>query len=350
MKKLLYILIPIGVLALVILRLRSNREEALANIYRYDKAEAVIVQADTLKRALAAAEHFFTGTFEPAREARISAELQGRVNALYVDAGSAVTKGQPLLQLDNALLKLQLQSVEVQIEGFHADVERYTVLVQGDAVQGVQLEKARLGLKAAEVQKETLLEQIKKTTVRAPFTGIVTAKLSETGSFAAPGIPLLQVTDISELKFTIHVPEADLKVFIPGTSCDIVSDTYPDVLFRGEVAMVGSKSNLANSFPVQINVSNTPDLKLKSGMFGRLVVKQAENEKRLVIPASAISGSADQPQVYVITDGKAALQNITISERIGDNAVVAEGLNEGDVMVTGGFINLFEGANVTVRN
>ncbi|HEX8041246.1 MAG TPA: efflux RND transporter periplasmic adaptor subunit [Chryseosolibacter sp.] len=350
MKKFLYILIPVGVLALVTFRLRSNREATLANIYQYDKREAVTVEADTLKHVSVAAEHFFTGTFEPNREARVSAEVQGRIDAIYVDAGSLVRTGQPLLQLDNALFNLQLQGVDVQLEGLRADVARYTILVQADAVQGVQLEKSLLGLKSAQVQRATLLEQIRKTTIRAPFTGIITAKLSETGTFAAPGIPLLQVTDISQLKFTINVPEADLKVFTPGTSCEVIADAYPDLLFSGEIVMVGSKSNLANSFPVQINVSNTPDLKLKSGMFGRLMLKRAASEQHLVIPASAISGSADQPQVYVITNGKAALQNITISERIGNNAVVAEGLREGDVMVTGGFINLFEGANVTVKN
>ena len=66
-----------------------------------------------------------------------------------------VSKGQPLIQLDNSLLKLQLQTIEVQIEGLEADVNRYTILAKADAIQGVQLEKAELGLKSAKVQKAT---------------------------------------------------------------------------------------------------------------------------------------------------------------------------------------------------
>ena len=93
--------------------------------------------------------------------------------------------------MDNSLLKLQLQTVEVQIEGLQDDVNRYTILTEADAVQGVQLEKAKLGLKSAKVQKATLQEQINKTTIKAPFSGVVTAKLSEIGAFAAPGVPLL---------------------------------------------------------------------------------------------------------------------------------------------------------------
>ena len=88
------------------------------------------------------------------------------MDAVLVDVGSYVSKGQTLIQLDNSLLKLQLQTVEVQIEGLEDDVNRYTILTEADAVQGVQLEKARLGLKSAKVQRATLLEQISKTSIK----------------------------------------------------------------------------------------------------------------------------------------------------------------------------------------
>ena len=60
-------------------------------------------------------------------------------------------------------------------------------------------------------------------------------------------------------------------------------------------------------------------------------------------------GTTIKPQVYLVKNGKAQLQDIRISERIENKVVVAEGLNEGDEMVTNGFINLFNGANVTLK-
>jgi len=350
MKKVFYILISLVLLVIVALRLKSNKATTQQKIYHYDKQQPVGIQADTLKPTQVGGEYFYTGTFEPNRESRISAEVQGKVNQIFVDAGSIVKRGQTLLQLDNSLLKLQLQSVEVQVEGLQADVNRYTVLTEADAVQGVQLEKAQLGLKAAHVQRNTLLEQIDKTTVKAPFSGIVTAKLTEVGAFAAPGIPLLQITDIAALKFTINVPEGELNAFTSGTSGEIVADAYPDLRLSGLVVMIGSKGNVGNSFPVQLSLTNTTDLKIKSGMFGRLVVKETEAEKQIVIPASAITGSAVQQQVYLISKGKAGLRDIKVSKRIGNKAIVSSGLAEGDVIVTGGFINLYDGANVIVKN
>lgn len=348
-KKALYVIIPLAVIAIVVIKLKNNKEITQNKVYQYDKEQAINVQADTLQIENVNAGFSYSGTFEPNKETKISAEIQGKINEVSVNVGSVVSKGQSLVLLDNSLLKLQLRSIEVQIEGLEADVNRYTILAKADAIQGVQLEKAELGLKSAKVQKATLLEQINKTTIKAPFNGVVTAKLSEEGAFAAPGIPLLQITDITNLKFTINVPENDLKHFKLNQSYSISTDAYADISLTGKATMIGSKANIGSSFPVQFSVNNTSDLKIKSGMFGKVNLKNNTQERGIIISSSIIVGSENQPQVYLIKNGKSVLQNITISDKMQNKAVVSNGLNEGDVIVTNGFINLFEGANITVK-
>lgn len=85
-------------------------------------------------------------------------------------------------------------------------------------------------------------------------------------------------------------------------------------------------------------------------MFGKVQLKNNSEEKLIIIPASAIVGTNIQPQVYTIKNGKAILQNITTSIRIQNKVQVSSGLTEGDVVITNGFINLFDGANVTISN
>ncbi|MBK8055737.1 MAG: efflux RND transporter periplasmic adaptor subunit [Saprospiraceae bacterium] len=349
LKKVLYVIIPLAIIAVVVIKLKSNKEITQNKVYQYDKEEAINVQAVTLKMENINAEYAYSGTFEPNKETKISAEIQGKINVVLVDVGSVVSKGQTLIQLDNSLLKLQLQTIEVQIEGLEADVNRYTILAKADAIQGVQLEKAELGLKSAKVQKATLLEQINKTTIKAPFNGVVTAKLSEEGAFAAPGVPLLQITDITTLKFTVNVPEKDLSQFKLNQSYSLTADAYSEILLTGKTTMIGSKANMGSSFPVQFTVNNTSDLKIKSGMFGKVNLKNETQEQGIIIPASSIVGTANQQQVYLIKNGKAVLHNITISKKIQNKAVVSSGLKAGDVIVTNGFINLFDGANITVK-
>jgi RND family efflux transporter MFP subunit len=349
MKKIIWIIAGVAVVGMMMFKLLSNKKTTENRVYQYDKEKPISVSVDTIRLQNFVDAGNYTGTFEPNKETKISADIQGKINAVLVDVGSYVSKGQTLIQLDNSLLKLQLQTIEVQIEGLEADVNRYTILAKADAIQGVQLEKAELGLKSAKVQKATLLEQINKTTIKAPFNGVVTAKLSEEGAFAAPGVPLLQITDITTLKFTVNVPEKDLSQFKLNQSYSLSADAYSEILLTGKTTMIGSKANMGSSFPIQFTVNNTSDLKIKSGMFGKVLLKNETSGKGIIIPSSAIQGTDNQPQVYIVKNGKALLQNITISNKIQNKAVVSSGLNEGDVIVTNGFINLFDGANVIVK-
>ena len=349
-KKIIGIIVGVAIIALVIFKLKSNKEITRNKVYQYDKEQAINVQVDTLQIENVNAEYSYSGTFEPDKESKISTEIQGKINDVLVDVGSHVKKGQALVSLDNSLLQLQLQAIDLQIEGLETDVNRYTILAKADAIQGVQLEKSLLGLKSAKVQKATILEQINKTTIKAPFDGIITTKLSEEGAFAAPGVPLLQITDIVNLKFTINVPENDLRQFKLNQSYPVAADTYSEILLMGKTTMIGSKANMGSSFSVQFAVNNTSDLKIKSGMFGKVNFKNDMQEMGIIISSSVIVGGENQPQVYLIKNGKAIIQNIVLSKKIQNRAVVSSGLKIGDVIVTNGFINLFDGARVSITN
>ena len=348
MKKIIWIIAGVAVVGMMMFKLLSNKKTTENRVYQYDKEKPISVSVDTIRLQNIVDAGNYTGTFEPNKETKISADIQGKINAVLVDVGSYVSKGQTLIQLDNSLLKLQLQTVEVQIEGLEDDVKRYTILTEADAVQGVQLEKARLGLKSAKIQRATLLEQISKTSIKAPFNGIVTAKLNEEGGFAAPGVPLLQITDISTLRFTVNVPENDLVKFQNNQTYKISADVFPDISLSGKISMIGSKANMGNSFPIQFQVANTKNLSIKSGMFGKVSLSETKQEQGILIPASAIIEENGIAKVYVIKNGKAALQSITTTKTIGNKTLVSNGLNENDIIVTNGFINLFDGANISI--
>lgn len=348
MKKFIWIIVGIAIVGLVVFKLASNKKITENKVYQFDKEKPISVNVDTIHLEFINEKGNFTGTFEPNKEVKLSAETQGKINSILVDVGDIVQQGQVLIQLDNSLLKLQLQTIEVQIEGLQDDVNRYTILTEADAVQGVQLEKAKLGLKAAKVQKATIQEQINKTTIKAPFSGVVTAKLSEIGAFAVPGVPLLQITDLNILKFTVNVAENNLNQFKPSEQYTISADVFPAISLLGKITMIGSKANMGNSFPVQFQVENTKQLDIKAGMFGKVNVSNNQTEEGFLIPSSAILNNDEKTQVYIIENGKAMLKTIETSQNIGNKTVVKKGLQEGDIIVTSGFINLFNGANVAL--
>ena len=69
-----------------------------------------------------------------------------------------------------------------------------------------------------------------------------------------------------------------------------------------------------------------------------------------MIPVSSTISNQNVTQVYVIQNKKAVLKNITVSKKINDIIIVSSGLSEGDVIAVDGFINLFDNANVTIKN
>lgn len=383
-KQLLLFLLPLVLFVGLVVKLKKNKAVATEKVYQFDKKAAIKVATQKVVITALDGQLAYTGTFEPNRESKLSAEVQGKINSVFVDAGSYVKQGQPLIKLDDALLRqqlktsdvlvqnltaeteIQLQTNAVQLEGLEADVKRFRTLAASDAIQGVQLEKADIqlrnaqnqrrvlqqqsGIKNAEAQKAILLEQLKKTTITAPFGGVITAKFSEIGSFAGPGMPLLQLTELNRLKFTINVPETDINNFVVGQTYSIIPEAYSASRFEGKVLMIGSKANVGNSFPVQLLVYNTPDFKIKSGMLGRVTKNKANGRKGIVIPASALQGSADAPEVYINKNGKAVLQLVKISERMDSRVVIESGLAVGDEIITSGFTNLFVGATISKIN
>lgn len=349
LKKVLYVVIPLAIIAVVAIRLKGNKEIAKEKVYQYDEQAALNVMVDTIRPSVLDQGQSYLGNFEPYREAKIGAELPGKVQSMAVEEGDFVKKDQELIRLDDALLRHQLEGINVKIEGLEADVARFEVLAAADAIKGVQLEKTQLGLKGARTEKQTVEEKLSKMVIRAPFDAIVTAKLTELGAFAGPGMPLLQLTDISQLKLIIQVSETDLADFREGQKHPIYVKSLQDEPFSGTLTMIGSKANMANSFPVKFLVQNTSDRKLKAGMFGEVKMNNDQASPQIAVPASAVIRADGKSSIYKVNNGKAVVQTIAISGRDGDLVIVSSGLKAGDVIVTQGLTDLTDGANINLK-
>jgi RND family efflux transporter MFP subunit len=349
MKRIIYIAIGIIVLGITVISLLANRREVEAKVYRYNKLAEVAVKVDTVRLVELTGEKIYTGTFTSNRESKIMADVQGKVISIYVNEGDFVDKGRLLVEIDNALLLPELEAINVTIEGLEYDVARYATLADSGAIQEVMLEKAVLGLKSAKAQKAKISEQIRKTKIYAPFAGVITQKMTEVGSFAAPGMPLIQLLDIHKMKFTIQVPESELKYFHQDQINRIEVGAFPNRDFNGRLIMIGSKGSPAHSYPVQFIVTNAGDLSIRDGMYGSLTYRMVQDKKSITIPVQSLIGSNLQPKVYVVQNGKARLREIKTGVQQGNVVVVHDGLMPGDIIVTTGFINLFDGANVGVN-
>jgi RND family efflux transporter MFP subunit len=315
-------------------------------VFHYNPDFPILVDVATVQRSNEARKTVYRGQFEAGKESKLSVDIQGKVLSVSVDVGQFVKKGHVLLQLDQSLLNLQLQAAQIQLKSLQADLQRTETLAEQQAVQKVQLEKMQHAVASAEIQVKTIQEQLAKTTLRAPFDGVITQKLTETGSFAAPGMPIFVLSDIETLRFTFQVSEQDLGFIQDNNTFSVTADVNPNHTFSAKPLFTNAKAGMSNQYTVQVELKNSATNHLKSGMFGRIEIQHEDEQSRLIIPARALLGSIEQPFVYSIKDEKAYKTPIQFVEHTGKEVIVLSGLDEGDEIVVGGLVHLFDTAPV----
>lgn len=346
MKRLISILIIVGLFALVIVKLAQNKTASENRVYHYDKEAFIPVFGQIVSGKNKAEEKSYSGVFESINEVKLSADTQGKIVVIYVEEGQKVKKGQALVKIDDSMLKLQLAVLDSKIEGVKKDEARFQKLAAQDAVPAINLEKTQNMLETLSAEKNTLLDQISKSTVKAPFNGIISMKFCEKGGFASPAIPLFEIINQSALKFTIYVPEEDLAYFTKAEVYNIQTNAKNSL--TGSLLQVSSKGGFGNSFKVEFNVP-TADF-IKPNMIGEISFStKNESNDALSIAATAIIGSELNPNIYVVKNRKAVRTPIVITSRNSDRISFKGPVEVGDTVITGGFINIDDNANVKVN-
>lgn len=333
------VIVAIGLIALIIVKLMANKEKAKEKIYIHDTKAAVTVE--TLRPIMHSFENSLTylGTFEPFRQNTIGSDASGKIVALNVEEGDRVSKGQLIAKVDDELLQLQLEQVEVQLEGQKNDDKRYDNLSKDNAIAGVTVEKTKLGLKSTELQKKQIQKQLRSTNLKAPFSGVVTKRMIDLGSVVGPGAQLIEITDISSLKLTVSVPERDILKFKNGQQVQTTADVYGNKVFVGKVTNVSVVGDRAHNYKVEITVNNAKQ-DLRAGMYGSVRLTNSKSITALAIPRKALIGSSKSPRVYVVRNGIAELVSFTAGTSDGDYVEVVSGLKKTDQIVIKGQVNL----------
>lgn len=347
-RVIIIIVVAILLIGLTVMKLKSNQQKVAEKIYIYDPKTAVLVETSKMELHTFENSMLFLGTFEPFRQNTISSDASGKIIKLNVQEGDQVSQGQVIAKVDDELLKLQIESVDVSIEGQKNDDQRYSNLSKENAVSGVQVEKTKLGLKSAEIQKKQIQKQLRSTNLTAPFSGVVTKKMIDLGSVVGPGSPLVEITDVSQLKLTVNVPERDILKFKMGQQVNVGADIYSDRKFSGKVTNISIVADKSHNFKVQITINNA-SRELYAGMYGSVSLSNSKSVTAMAIPRQALVGSSKSPKVYVVKNGKAVLVSFNAGTSDGDYVEVVNGLNKNDQIVIKGQVNLEDNSFVKIK-
>jgi len=350
MKKFITIAVIIALLALIVLRLVSNKEkiEATKDVktdLTYVTVNVANVQKMTLNDSLK-----LIGYLDAFTEVDIAAEASGVITSLNVNLGDVKSKGTVLATIDDKLKQLAVRKAKIDLDKLQKTLERYKNLFKGGTLTEQQLDDAQTMYDNAVLQLEQAEKQLSDATIKAPITGIVSRKLFEKGEFVNMGNPMITMVDISRFKIKLNVSESNVYKLKTGDLASVTTDVYPGVKLDGKVSYISPKGDDTHNYAVEIEMANNKEYPLKSGTFANVQIQLPVVAEALYIPRQALLGSVNDAKVYVAENGKALLRSIVVSEGNDQYLRVISGLNESEQVIVNGQINLADGKEIKIIN
>lgn len=288
-----------------------------------------------------------TGKVISDKEIPVIPQTQGIVTAKYKKAGDPLRKGEAIAQIDDDIIRRNLQLAELNLAKAEKDVQRYTTLLKEDIVTRSEMENVEMTFRSATNQVINLKEQLKNTRILSPANGILEKETFETGSLVSPAMPIAEVIDPRNLKAQVTVTEKELPRIHRGSVVTFTADALPAETFSGIVDIIGTRGDQTLSYAVEIQLRNPYPDKLKPGMHIQATIHpETGTTEQLAIDRACISGSLKSPYVYLIKEGKAYRREITIGQIHADKVTILDGITPQDTIVRSGQINLKDGANV----
>jgi membrane fusion protein, multidrug efflux system len=287
------------------------------------------------------------GTVTANESVTIIAKLTDTVSKVRFEDGELVNGGDVLVELTNREETALLAEAEANVVDARAQHRRLADLIKEGSVPKSQVDEAHARLMAAEARHESILARLSDRLIRAPFSGVTGFRLVSEGALLSPSTPITTLDDIATIKLDFTVPELLIADLAPGLTVEATSAAIASRAFNGTVRTIGSRIDPVTRAVMVRALIDNPELVLRPGMLLTVRLKSRPRQS-LVIPDSALVQEGTTMSVFVVREGVAARQKITVGVRSGDYAEVLEGLAAGALVVTAGQLKLRDG--MTVRS
>ena len=366
------------------------------------RGNAVATQTTTLQRIAIQREVDLQGTLLSPDQARVSSEVAGIIVSVPVELGSEVRAGDPLVRLDPRELQLALERVESALRQTEAQLGidraqdkrppsddqiasvRQAIANRDDArntfqraeqlhtrglMSKVDYDTAETRLQVAEANYQAAIDNVRSlkaqlqdrraafelaqkklndAVVRAPVAGSIAERLVQPGEYIRENTPVATIVQMNPLKLKSAIQERHASLIKPGQAVHFTVEAFQNRQFTGKIAYVSpSVDQTTRTFPVEALVEN-PDRVLKPGFFAKGVAQTKVDSNVVAAPESAISTLAGVSTVYVIENGKARQQQVTLGARQDDLGEIVEGLKGDETVATANLSQLATGVSVRV--
>jgi RND family efflux transporter MFP subunit len=281
----------------------------------------------------------------------VASEVDGLVDALRVREGQDVRKGQVLVRLRTADLELRLQAAEAglreaeaRLEQADADLERNEGLFDQGILSASQFGASRSERDAWQGRADQLSAEIarlkldlERSSVRAPFAGVVVAERCEVGEWIGQGDPVMELASLHDLEVRVDVPERYFSQLERGAEATVRFEALAGHQVTGAVEAIIPRANpQARTFPLKVRIAN-PEGRIGAGMLARVALPAGEPYTALVVPKDAVITRGRDRMVYRLKDDDTVeMVVVQTGGGVGSWVEVREGLAPGARVVTRG--------------
>jgi RND family efflux transporter MFP subunit len=287
----------------------------------------------------------YSGTIEAENTAQVGFSVAGVINNVAVQEGQFVQQGQLLATIDETEYSNALAIANAALEQAEDLYNRLNELYQKGSLPAKDYIDVKTKLAQAKANKSINAKHIADSRLYAPMSGIITGKLIERGSTAAPGVPAFTIVKTDKVYAKIAVPESEvgnLKKNMPAT---VYIPTLKDSV-TGQITIINPQADAASkTFSIKILLNNSRQ-QLLPGMLANILINPGITENAITIPATAVVRDADDiTYVYVVNAQNKAIRKRIIAGHITgkEEIIVTNGLQEGDKVVIAGQTRLKDG-------
>jgi len=305
-----------------------------------------------------------SGTLGAEREARVRAELGGSVLEVFAEPGQAVKAGQVLAQLEPQTAREQATFTEALVRSLQNDLrlqqrnlERDKRLAEAGALSARTVEADSLAvsqveasLAEANARQVVARRALERSSVRAPFAGIVSDQMASVGDVVKDGTELFTIIDPSSLRLEAQVPADALARLKVGTPVQFTVSGFRDEPLTGRVTRIyPSVDPATRQVRILVTVPN-PNKQLVVGLFaeGRVIVVSRE---AVTVPKGAVDPTGVRPMVSLVKGGVVRRQEVEVGleDAATEQVEIRQGLAAGDTVLTGSVRGLPQGTPVRAQ-
>jgi len=292
------------------------------------------------------AQIVYTGSLRARHRVRIFTQETGRITHLPFYEGDKIKTNALLVQLDDALLKAELDKAVATYQYALLNVHRLQKLAKKRLISTDELSRAQTEKEIARAEELILQTRLSYTKITAPFTGIITTRLAEPGDVVKANTHILTLIDPSSLVIEVDISERRISQVSLEETCSIQIDALGKKNYKGYISRIHPSIDTRTRLGrIEITLHSLPK-GIQEGQFCRVTLIHPLSPK-LTLAYSALRRDRQGEYVFLVdTNNKVQRQKIHSGQRLADRVEILDGLKNGQTVVLKGFLGLQAGKTV----